>query len=264
MTTVDSNQRPTKSAAAKPASASSQVATDKIRFVTATRLDAASFFASTPLGKSLQFYRTFPRGQAIELRLFPNNTDSLSACYNKAIEESIDDPAILIFVHDDVFLNDFYWAQHLLDGLKVFDIVGLAGNRRRAPGQASWMFLDDAFNRDDDANLTGVIGHGQGFPDLIELSFYGAPGQEVKLLDGVFLAVRSRDLVLSGARFDPRFQFHFYDLDFCRQAERCGLRMGTWAISVIHASPGRLGVDAWRAAYMTYLDKYGETLPRVI
>lgn len=239
------------------------IASNKIRLVSATRLDAAAFFATSPLGKSLQFYRTFPRGQAIELRLFPKNTESLSTCYNTAIEESANDPAILVFVHDDVYLNDFYWARHLIEGLKAFDVVGLAGNRRRVPGQASWMFLDDAFNRDDDANLSGVLGHGQGFPDLIELSFYGEPGQAVKLLDGVFLAARSASLVRSGVRFDPAFRFHFYDLDFCRQAELRGLTMGTWALSAIHASPGRLGVDAWREAYMTYLEKYGESLPRV-
>lgn len=236
---------------------------NKIRLVCATRLDAAEFFSSSALGRSLPFYRSFPRGQPIELRLFPANTAPLPSVYNQAIDESADSPAILVFIHDDVYLNDFYWAQHLIEGLNSFHIVGLAGNRRRATGQASWMFLDDAFTRDDDTNLSGVLGHGQGFPDLIELSVYGPPGHEVKLLDGVFLGVRSADLHRSGVRFDPAFAFHFYDLDFCRQAEMRGLRMGTWAISAIHASPGRLGVDAWRSAYVGYLAKYGESLPRV-
>lgn len=238
-------------------------ATDKIRLVCATRLDAATFFATSALGRSLQFYRTFPRGQPIELRLFPNNTESLSLVYNKAIDEAIVSPAVLVFVHDDVYLNDFYWARHLFDGLNHFDIIGLAGNRRRAPGQSSWMFLDDAFTRDDDANLSGVLGHGQGFPDLIELSVYGPPGQEVKLLDGVFIAARSESLVKAGVRFDPAFKFHFYDLDFCRQAEIGMLRMGTWAISAIHGSIGDFGRDAWRSAYIAYLAKYGESLPRL-
>ena len=237
--------------------------TDKIRLVCATRLGATEFFSSSALGRSLQFYRTFPRGQAIELRLFPTNSAPLPTVYNVAIEESVDDPAILVFIHDDVYLNDFYWVRHLIDGLGTFHIIGLAGNRRRVPSQASWMFLDDAFTRDDDSNLSGVLGHGQGFPDLIELSVYGPPGQEVKLLDGVFIGVRSADLLRSGVRFDPAFPFHFYDLDFCRQAELLGLRMGTWAISAIHASPGRLGVDAWRSAYVVYLAKYGESLPRL-
>jgi len=60
-------------------------------------------------------------------------------------------------------------------------------------------------------------------------------------------------------RFDPQFAFHFYDIDFCRQAEARHIRMGTGAICAIHASAGQLGGEAWRTAYQQYLTKYGET-----
>jgi tetratricopeptide (TPR) repeat protein len=231
---------------------------DTIRFVCATRYSAEDFIAKSPLGRSLPLYRTFPRGQRIELRLFKENSQGLSAVYNTAIEEARNDPAVLVFIHDDVHLSDYYWADHLLEGLREFDIVGLAGNRRRVPRQASWMYLDDQFRRDDDEHLSGVLGHGEGFPNLKQLSIYGEPRQQCKLLDGVLLAVHSETLIKRELRFDPRFQFHFYDLDFCRQAEQRGLRMGTWALSVIHASAGKLGSDAWRAAYRDYLVKYEE------
>jgi hypothetical protein len=72
------------------------------------------------------------------------------------------------------------------------------------------------------------------------------------------IVTRSQTLVESGLRFDPQFEFHFYDLDFSRQAELRNLKMGTCAISVVHESIGRLGVPAWRAAYQKYLSKYGE------
>ena len=88
---------------------------------------------------------------------------------------------------------------------------------------------------------------------------HGEPRQEVKLLDGVMMPVRSRTLLETHLRFDPLFEFHFYDLNLCRQAELRGLRMGTWAISAIHASAGRLGCEAWRDSYRSYLEKYGET-----
>jgi tetratricopeptide (TPR) repeat protein len=232
---------------------------DKIRFVSATRLSQQDFFAKAPLGRSLPVYRTFPKRQVIELRLFANNEEGLSSIYNTAIEESKSDPAILIFIHDDVYLSDYYWAEHLQDALAHFDLVGLAGNRRRVPRQASWMYLDDQFTRDNYDNMSGVLGHGDPFPNLRQLSVYGEPGQEVKLLDGVMLAVRSQTLHERDLRFDPRFKFHFYDMDFCRQAETKGIRMGTWAISVVHASAGTLGVEPWRMAYGEYLAKYGET-----
>jgi GT2 family glycosyltransferase len=163
-----------------------------------------------------------------------------------------------VFTHDDVHLSDYYWAQHLLEGLREFDIVGIAGNRRRASRQASWMYLNDRFQRDEDQNLSGVLGHGEGFPNLKELSIYGEPCQECKLLDGVLLAVRSHTLIEHDLWFDPRFKFDFYDLDFCRQAEERGLTMGTWALSIIHASAGQLGSPSWRAAYDDYLEKYAE------
>ena len=231
----------------------------KIRFVSATRLSNDQFFAKAALGRSLPIYRTFPKRQHIELRLFANNKEGLPAIYNIAIEESKSDPAILIFIHDDVFLSDYYWAEHLLDALTHFDLVGLAGNRRRVPRQASWMYLDDQFTRDNYDNLSGVLGHGDPFPNLKQLSVYGEPGLEVKLLDGVMMAVRSETLIEKNLRFDSRFKFHFYDMDFCRQAEAKGVRMGTWAISLVHASAGMLGVEPWRAGYRDYLAKYGET-----
>ena len=229
-----------------------------IRLVCATRLRRQTFFQESALGRSIPFYRHFPIGQRIELRLFPENEEPLANVYNRAIEESRKDPAILVFVHDDVYLSDYHWARRLQEALDEFDMVGLAGNRRRVPRQASWMYLDDRFTRDSYDNLSGVIGHGGGFPNLIELSAYGDPGQEVRLLDGVLLAIRSDLLLRTDLRFDPQFAFHFYDLDFCRQAERRGIRMGTWAISAIHASAGKLGGEGWRAAYEGYLAKYGE------
>jgi tetratricopeptide (TPR) repeat protein len=232
---------------------------DKIRFVCASRLSREAFFARSPLGRSLPVYRTFPKRQTIELRLFANNSEGLAGLYNSAIEEARASPAILVFIHDDVYLSDYYWAEHLHDALESFDLVGLAGNRRRVPRQASWMYLDDQFTCDNYDNLSGVLGHGEPFPNLRQLSVYGEPGHAVKLLDGVMMAIRSQTLIERDLRFDPRFRFHFYDLDFCRQAELRQVRMGTWAISVVHASAGKLGGEDWRAAYRDYLSKYGET-----
>jgi hypothetical protein len=57
-------------------------------------------------------------------------------------------------------------------------------------------------------------------------------------------------------RFDERFTFHFYDMDFCREVERKGLRMGTWPISVVHESGGAFGSQGWQDGYAKYLAKY--------
>lgn len=241
-----------------PCDTSTVSAAEKIRFVCATRLSKEEFYRGAALGRSLLNFREFPKGQPIDVRLFPNNKASLPAVYNRAIDEAKEDPAILVFMHDDVLLCDFYWAEHLLDAMTNFSIVGLCGNKRRVPRQPSWMYLDDLYTCDDATNFSGIIGHGEQLPHLKQLSVYGSPCQEVKLLDGVMLAVRSRVLHEHDLRFDPQFDFDFYDLDFCRQAEQRGLRMGTTAISVVHQSSGQLGTPMWLGNYEKYLRKYGE------
>jgi hypothetical protein len=221
-----------------------------VRIVCATRASTARFATATALGRSLKLYSPL-----CDLRLFPENSLGLPLAYNTAIREAARDPAILVFVHDDVHLLDFYWPTRIYHGLAKFDIIGLAGNRRRVDRQPAWRFLDDKFTRDDREHLSGVIAHGKGWPaDYI--SAYGSPGYEVKLLDGVLLAARSETLLEKNLFFDELFDFHFYDLDFCRSAEQRALRMGTWGISVMHESDGTFGSPAWRAGYARYLSKW--------
>jgi hypothetical protein len=225
----------------------------KFRFVCATRQTQEQFVSTSALGRSLARFTGYGM---VELRLFPANTVGLSALYNIAVREASQDPAVLIFVHDDVYLCDFFWPTHVLEGLAVFDILGVAGNRRRAPGQPSWYFIDPQFTRDAPENLSGIVGHGGDFVNS-PLSIYGAPKQEVKLLDGLLLVARSQTLLANDLKFDERFAFHFYDLDFCREAEQRKLKMGTWSISVVHESPGAFATPAWHGGYQKYLEKWG-------
>jgi hypothetical protein len=224
----------------------------KFRFVCATRGASQDFFQQTPLGRSLAIYNA----PFAELTLFDNNKTPLPRLYNEAINDSVGDPAILVFVHDDIHLCDFFRHQRIVDGLAVFDIIGVAGNRRRLPKQPAWGFVDDKLTWDNTGNLSGAVGHGTGFPPK-SLSSYGPAAQEVLLLDGLLLAVRSETLITSNVRFDERFDFHFYDMDFCRQAEQKALRLGTWALSLVHESTGQTGSPDWHANYAKYLKKWG-------
>ena len=226
--------------------------TPRIRFVVASRESEQNFFTHTATGKSLALYN-LPFG---ELHLRGNNTRGLPEVYNQAIEASEYNPAILVFIHDDVHLCDFYWADQVLHSLTCFQLVGVAGNKRRVPNQPSWAFIDTRFTWDLPENLSGIVGHGRGFPPS-NLSAYGDPRQEVKLLDGLMLIAKSETLIRNKIRFDERFFFNCYDMDICREAEAKGLRMGTWPISVIHESSGRFGSEDWYDDYNLYLDKWG-------
>lgn len=225
-----------------------------IRLVCATRKTQQDFMRETALGRSLSVHRYV---EPPELLVFDNNTTGLPTLYNAAIEQAASSPAVLVFVHDDVSINDFFWMERIHEALEQFDVVGLAGNVRRVPRQPSWAFPTEALKWDDAANLSGSVGHGIGFP-CDSVARFGPSGLECKLLDGLMLVADSERLIERGVRFDERFAFHFYDLDFCRQAELKGLRMGTWPISVVHESGGSFDSPAWAAGYESYLSKYGE------
>ena len=227
--------------------------TKKFRFVSATRASEDRFFAETALGRSLQIYK-FP---FTEHRVFFNNARGLPSVYNAAIKEAKEDPAILIFIHDDVHITDYYWSIKIREALECFDIVGVAGNKRRFPGQPMWIAGDYHMTKHDtEENLSGVVGHGKGFPfRQANLNIFGVPGQEVKLIDGLMIAVDSQTLHMTNLTFDEIFDFHFYDLDFCREAEIRHLKIGTWPISLVHESYGDLGA-AWRENLERYRAKW--------
>jgi len=226
---------------------------NKVRVVVASQTNQADFFERTATGRSLNLYR-FP---FIDVRLFLENRAGLPKLYTSVIEESVDDPCMLIFMHDDVHIIDYYWVDQLLAGLNRFEVVGIAGNKRRIPRQPSWLFLDTYRTQDRSENLSGVIGHGPGFPPRV-LNVFGPPSQQVKLLDGLLLCADSQTLAKHGLRFDERFDFHFYDMDFCRQAESKGVTCGTWPLSLIHESTGDFVSESWQKSYAKYLEKWGD------
>lgn len=232
-----------------------------IRFVCATRLSAADFETGCALGRSLALYRS-QFGSLFETRIFENNTQGLSSVYNQAIVESHNNPAILAFIHDDVWITDLFWPSRFREALEAFALVGVAGSQRRLPGQLSWGIVrqpDGGIAWDEQRFLSGCVAHGPRTeaPSIQSIGHFGPARVEVKLLDGVLLIAQSQTLIESGLRFDPRFDFHFYDLDLCRQAEQMGLRMGTWDISLIHCSTGSFQDPRWLAAYQTYIAKWG-------
>jgi hypothetical protein len=233
----------------------------KIRLVCATRLAAEQFEHNCALGQSIATFRQ-QFSSWFETRLFPDNRRGLSSVYNIAIEEAREDPALLAFVHDDVWLMDLFWPQHFIEALQHFEIAGVAGNRRRSPGQLSWgLVRNHAGDIGWDAReyLSGCVAHGPrtSSPQIKSVGYYGPARQAVKLLDGVLLLAHSHTLMQHQLRFDERFDFHFYDLDLCRQAEDKGIRMGTWDISLIHCSEGSFQDPRWLAGYNTYLNKWG-------
>jgi len=223
-----------------------------IEIVSATRLTQAEFAARSALGLSL---RRLAFDGRLSAAIAFENRHGLPDVFNLRIRAG-DDSEILVFMHDDVWIDDHFFADRIIEGLRRFDVVGVAGNLRRVVGQPAWAFVDPNLTWDERANLSGAVAHGA--QPLGAVSYFGAVPAACELLDGVLLAARKSLLLAHNVRFDPRFDFHFYDLDFCRTARQAGLRLGTWPISITHQSGGAFGGGRWRELYRAYLAKWGD------
>ena len=245
-----------------------------IRLVCATQRSETEFWADTLLGRSLTFYRQY--AAKFELRLFPNNKTGLPKLYNQAIEEVRHVPRTLVFIHDDIHFFDMFWPESIEAGLVEFDLIGTLGCKRHYPNQLSWVHVWTGEkvinpNRED---VSGAVGHFASgemevamntipakpdhlspFGARIYFSYFGPSGQKVVLLDGMLMACKSQTLYESDIRFDETFDFHFYDMDLCRQFEKNSLRMGTWRVSVLHGSHGSYSKNFLKN-YPDYVSKW--------
>ena len=226
----------------------------KVNVISATKLSADGFWQTSALGLSLR--RLDPHDDRIVAHITFENRLGLPEIYNsRIVEDTGSDGDIVVFIHDDVWINDNFFVDRVIEGLRRFDVIGVAGNRRRVHGPA-WAFVDTDLTWDDTDNLTGSIGSGNA--PFSPILYFGYAPAECQLLDGVFLAARRSTLLKHGTSFDPRFHFHFYDLDFCRSSKRKGLRLGTWPISLTHQKTvGGFGTAEWLHAYDVYIEKWG-------
>jgi hypothetical protein len=225
----------------------------KIEIVSATRLSEKEFWNTSALGSSLQRIKD---DQRLTTHIVFNNTRGLPHIYNERINAE-SDADILVFMHDDVWIDDFFFGDRVFDACNEFDVVGVAGNRRRVDFQPAWIFVDTNFTWDNESNLSGSIGTG---PNALlgQVTFFGHVPAKCELLDGVFLAAKKSTLVNNAIVFDPRFDFHLYDMDFCRSARDKGLRLGTWKISLTHLSGGNFDGERFGEKYKVYLQKWGK------
>jgi len=223
-----------------------------VHLVSATRHDESVFWHSSALGKSLINYRDIKN---LKINIHYSNTLGLPAIYNEYIK-SVSSSDILLFIHDDIWLDDPDWLHKTLKALEQYDIVGIAGNVRFGPFQPGWIFkaiVNGQFVWDT-GYLSGTVAHGKYGNG--KKNNYGPTPMECKVIDGLFIAARCSYLRRGRVMFDERFKFHFYDLDFCRSANKAGLTIGTWPIALTHQSGGAYGTPLWQESYSSYLAKW--------
>ncbi|GHU04579.1 hypothetical protein FACS1894205_3040 [Alphaproteobacteria bacterium] len=214
--------------------------------VSATRKTAGEFQLS-PLGRSLLRVSSL-----VIPAVVTENRQGLPVVYNRFITEATRN-AYLVFIHDDVWIDDAFMPEHLQFALSRFDIVGVAGNTRLFPNSGSWHQNEQSVVTRD--SLSGGIAYGA--EPFGPFTHYGPTPAAVQLLDGVFIAARGDSLLERNVRFDEQFDFHFYDLDFSRTANAADLKVGTWPIALTHLSAGKSGFsEKWEINFARYRNKW--------
>lgn len=228
-----------------------------IRIVVASTASEAQFWSDTYLGRSLTL---MPKALRPKVGLESDNTGpdvrGLPAIYNAAIDAASDND-VLVLMHDDVWIHDWFFVHRVAEAADAWDIAGVAGAVDPDLTQPSWYWsVDSDLNRA--GRQSGVRSGAINHADLskYKLDMFGPTPARCLLLDGVLMIVNVGRVRAAGIRFDERFFFHMYDIDFCRAASAAGLRLGTWPIALSHASGGVWDSDTFKAAAISYLTKW--------
>lgn len=220
--------------------------------------------ATAGMCKHTLLYKSFPHlnwGGMIYLNLKEYNTEPLAKVYNNAIDSSNAD--FLIFCHDDISIEDNRVFQKIIEYVgedSQYSICGLAGSTKCIVGEKNLWHLMAGRNQ-----LSGAVGHytqdGEKTGECFMTNF-GVTPQRCILLDGLFIAVNLKKIKEVGLRFDENNPsgFHFYDLHFCLEANRLGLKMTTAPIWVVHRSHGLQSIDdkSWKEGNEYFKSKWNK------
>lgn len=210
------------------------------------------FFVSCTKGlrEDTLLHRSFKKMGLFSYHFVENNRRGLSEVYNEWIDRFAGSDLILVLMHDDICLPDVMVKEKLLEGSKSFDVLGLAGANRFNLDSRKDLVAWWASPRE---TLSGGVEHPTADGKRLYTS-YGPTPRSCVVLDGLFIALDMKRI--GKLRFDPRFTFHFYDLDFCLQANREGYRLGTASVYAFHNSRGAYRSDSYKAGLEVFREKW--------
>lgn len=224
---------------------------DNVMVVSATAKDSHEQTLMYESSIALYPHKTRKNGiiYDIDFKMFLSNSTGLSTLYNSfLIEENRD--KIIVFVHDDVLIEDLFFLSKLKDAHNHYDVVGIAGCVSPViKSPAYWHLMAPR------QNLRGYCAHMIKNSEQINMTSFGNSFTSVDLIDGVFMSVKVSSLLDSKVKFDEDFDFHFYDLAFSRRVVKSGLKLGVYPFNIRHASGGG-GNQRWKDLEPLFINKY--------
>tara|TARA_R110000765_G_scaffold7963_4_gene26043 strand:- start:57943 stop:58638 length:696 start_codon:yes stop_codon:yes gene_type:complete len=207
-------------------------------------------------------YKSVRNLNDVAICMVTENTEAIAKGYNEFLDHyDIDEYDYAIFCHDDVSIEDANLAEKLDKAIgddSEFAICGSAGT-------SSCVIKDKCLwhrMHNDIKSLSGAVAHYTDKDDTeCFMTNFGPSPKRVIMLDGLFLAVNIKKVKEAGVRFDESYpsKFHFYDLDFCLEANKAGLKLTTYPIWMVHKSHGLEDINnpEWDAGNQYFKDKWG-------
>jgi hypothetical protein len=187
----------------------------------------------TQLYKSTQKILEFCN-ESFDVIFAENNEDGLSKKYNEFLKQNLNIYDIIVFVHDDVYIDDCFIFRKLNKLHDKFDIVGLAGGvDMKIKEPALWHLMCGGFG----PNLRGAVSHFYN-EHAIGITPFGPTPAPVEVVDGLFISVLTKKIKEYNWQFNENYKFHHYDIASCIDATKKGMSLGIGPIWVIHQSPG--------------------------
>ena len=200
-----------------------------------------------------------------------NNENGLAPVYNRILDDERVKGKILVFVHDDVRIDELYLREKLNDSAGSGVVVtALAGSRNLRDDVVRWLILRKmppmwhVMCKDN----SGEVSHFKtdsdfGYNAPCFTSRYGDFGK-VEFFDGVFMAI-DVDNLPDAVRFDEncKAKFHYYDLNFSLNCLINGVWCETKPIKITHVSHGLKAVtDDFRHGAIYFCDRLKEYLKK--
>lgn len=165
-----------------------------------------------------------------------NNTTPICKAYNKVIIDVITEGEYdnIVFLHDDVCIEDRHLTEKVDKYLQQYDIIGLAGgNGMEIRKPCLWHIMcKERF---------GTVGHYLKHNNNTHWygTTFGVSQQRVAVIDGLFIGVKASVFKKLQLMFDEDLPgFHHYDIKFCMDANALKFKIGVVPILVTHMSPG--------------------------
>ncbi len=165
-----------------------------------------------------------------------NNQTGLSVAYNRQLtRENLKKHDIVLYVHDDVYIDDLKLQGKLYTALfhMKHDIIGLAGAANITLKEPYlWHLMSEQ------KDWSGAVSHPVDNDTRAAVTSFGSWPRRCLVMDGLFLAVNLKSVLDAGWKFNENYMYHHYDISSCLDANKLGLKMTTYPINVTHASPG--------------------------